>query len=73
MAKLYKVEMYILDINESHKDICELCDNMSIDLDLVYLQPFDQQVRQLDWHDEIDLNKTGCTKATYEKYFKDNS
>ena len=23
-----------------------------------------------EWHDDIDLNKHGCNKETYEKYFR---
>jgi hypothetical protein len=26
---------------------------------------------EIDWYDEIDLNKTNCTKETFDKYFKE--
>lgn len=70
MAKLYKVEMYILDINETYEDICDICDDATYDMDLVKFEPINTQIRKIEWSDNIDLNKNTCTIETYRKYFE---
>lgn len=69
MAKLYKVEMYILDVHDSYENISDVCDTMAYEAD-VYLQPFKTEEREIEWSDNIDLNNINCTEETYKKYFK---
>lgn len=68
MAKLYKVEMYVLDVNEQYQDLDEIIDMAEMKLD-AHFNPFNIQMTEIEWEDDIDINHFGCTVDTYRKYF----
>lgn len=64
--KLCKV--YYFDL-ESNDPISALADTLN-SRDWVSTEIFDIEETEMgEWHDNIDLNKIGVTKETYEKYF----
>ena len=69
MAKLHKVELYIIDVNDKYSNLNEImCDiENSTDCSLV---PFNAQEVEIDWHDEIDLNYSNCPIENYRNYFE---
>ena len=69
MAKLYKVEMYILDVNEDYKDLEEILHMTEYKCDASFI-PFEVQQIDIEWDDEIDINQSGEPAQTYRKYFK---
>lgn len=75
MAQLYKMTLYV----------CDLEDSLSLDeiktqieqyaLDGVAVNCFchfaDEQIGpQVEWDDDIDLNKYGCPTSAWDKYFE---
>lgn len=75
MAKLYKVECYLCDVNEYFKDIKDLKDYFHILIDREYylFNPVDFKVtesKEIEWYDNIDLNCYGCTEEDCKKYFE---
>ena len=75
MAQLYKMTLYV----------CDLEDSLSLDeikvlikqdaLDGVAVNCFcnfaDEQVGpQIEWDDDIDLNKCNCPASVWDKYFE---
>lgn len=75
MAQLYKMTLYI----------CDLEDNLSLDeiktlikqdaLDGVSVNCIchfanEQIGTQVEWDDDIDLNRWNCPTSTWDKYFK---
>ena len=75
MAQLYKMTLYV----------CDLQENLSIDeiktlikqdaLDGVAINCIchfaDEQIgKQIEWDDDIDLNYTNCPTSTWDKYFE---
>lgn len=67
MAKLYKFTGYLLDINEVYSSPKDIIEDISPD---VGLSLHDIQEVDVDWDDDIDLNRGNCTREEKEKYFK---
>ena len=74
MAQLYKMTLYVCDLNENLNldDIKTLIKERALDSCSVNcLCHFaDEKVgQQVEWHDDTDLNYTNCTTETWDKYF----
>lgn len=69
MAKLYKIEMYILDINEQYDNVEDIIIDCENNID-VYFNCFNVEEKNIDWHDDIDINYyNNQTVDNYRKYF----
>jgi len=69
MAKLYKVEMYILDPNDYYScfdNIIADCENATD----IYFRCFNEQEAEVEWDDGINLNQRDCTLESHRNYFK---
>lgn len=78
MAQLYKMTLYVCDLEEnlSLSEIETLVKQDALDSSSVScLCHFaDGQVgKQVEWHDDIDLNSRGCPTSAWEKYFTHNA
>ena len=69
MAKLYKVEMYILDVNEDYSNLEDAVSDMGLTSDL-NLNCFNVKEVDIEWHDNIDLNFYNCSVENFRKYFE---
>ena len=75
MAQLYKMSLYICDLEEnlSLDEIKTLIEQYALDGVSVscICRLADEQIGdQVEWDDDIDLNKIDCSTSTWEKYFK---
>ena len=75
MAKLYKIEGYLCDVNEYFEDAEDLkdCLNILIDREYYLFNPIDFKIaesKEIEWHDDIDLNCLDCTEEDCKKYFE---
>ena len=70
MAKLHKIEMYIVDIDEHYGTLANIIEHINERLELVELCPFKEQTVDFDWHDEHELNMRGAKYKDYAKHFK---
>ena len=73
MAKLYKIQTYLLDYNEEFKKASALqfylnCQIRGGILDHTHITEADIG----EWDDDHPLNIVDCPEAEYEKYFKEN-
>jgi hypothetical protein len=68
-AKIYKMEMYILDINNSYEDIDEIIVESERGAREANFHPFNVEEVEVEWTDDIDLNFSSATEETYRKYF----
>lgn len=71
MGKLHRFTGYIWDFRgdfDSIEDlVCCVNDNMRYGGGL---KVFEAETADIDdWNDAIDINQSGCTQATYDKYF----
>lgn len=69
MAKLHKIEMYILDIDEHYGTLSETIDHINDRLELTSLHPFKVQSVDFDWHDEHKLNYSNNTYDDFRGMF----
>lgn len=75
MAQLYKMTLYICDLegNLTLDEIKTLISDRALDgVSISAITKFkDEKIGpQIEWHDDIDLNKTDSTVETWERYFK---
>ena len=75
MAQLYKMTLYVSDLEDSLSldEIKVLIKQNALDgVSVNCLCQFaDEQVGpQVEWDDDIDLNKCNCPTSTWEKYFE---
>mgnify|MGYP000966762727 CR=1 FL=1 len=69
MARLHKVEMYILDANEEYKNFQDIIDSLEYKTDL-NLNCFNHKETSFKWDDDLKINKLNATIEDYENYFK---
>lgn len=74
MAKLYKIEGYLCDVNGDFKGAEDFKDylQMIVDRDRLLL-PIDFKItesKEIEWHDDIDINYLDCTEEDCKKYFE---
>lgn len=70
MAKLHKAEIYMLDVNEMYNSLEEIIGAFDWHIDDINFHSYDGQSVEIEWDDDIDLNRNDCKRETYEKYFK---
>lgn len=74
MARLYKMTLYVCDLEESLSldEIEVLIGEQALDsVSVSAICHFaDEQIgERVEWDDDIDLNRCGCPTSTWEKYF----
>ena len=69
MAKLYKMEMYIIDVNDNFKKLDRIIYNANAFSSCSFV-PFNAQEVKINWHDNIDINLTNCPVDNFREYFK---
>lgn len=74
MAKLYKMTLYVCDLEEnlSIEDIKYLINERALDgISVSCLTHYtDEKVgKQIEWHDDIDINYSKSTDKQWENYF----
>ena len=71
MAKIYKTEMYILDVNDDFEDIDDFLNYIEMVNKYTSILAFNKSTSNtFEWFDEIDLNQKKCSLESFEKYFK---
>ena len=75
MAKLYKMTMYICDLggNLSLEEMKANIDNVlsGISIHCVTHYSNEKEGPNIEWEDDIDLNRIDATTEQWENYFKD--
>ena len=75
MAKLFKIQAYVLDPNDEFSNESRLEDCLMYctqnDLFLSHLNI--ESANLGEWYDEHPLNYVRCHESEFEKYFKENN
>lgn len=73
MAKLYKIETYLLDYNNDFRDSEILKNYLDYRMNYGFLNHIKIDVADIgEWDDDHPLNIVDCPEEEYEKYFKEN-
>lgn len=71
MAKIFKFTAYVVDVNDdfdSADDYIDYVNNgIKYDGDII---PFNSSTVNVEWDDDIDINKCDCPQESYDKYFR---
>lgn len=71
MAKLYKVEMYVVDFRDEYNNIGAILTDAEDALDGVFIRVASTQGKNIpDWNDDIDINKSDASIEVFDAYFK---
>lgn len=71
MAKIYKVNMYIIDCNDMINDIDEVTDIIERKFS-AFTHVGECKNRSLEWNDDLQINQVGATTKDHEEYFDEN-
>ena len=74
MAKLYKVELYLCDVNDEFYDKDDVLEylNSLLEMDDYFLTRIInvKESKEFEWYDNIDINYSDCNIEKFEKYFE---
>lgn len=70
MAKIHKVELYILDINDMYDSLDDIITDCERSVDDVIFKLELGQTVNVEWTDDINLNFINCPMDNYHKYFE---
>ncbi|MGZ9868215.1 hypothetical protein ACU3L3_07310 [Priestia endophytica] len=74
MVKIFKVGMYIMDVNEDIDDINgvkRLLGQISERFDVDFKTATIKESEEFEWDDDLKINRIDATIADYEDYFKE--
>lgn len=71
MAKIYKIEAYIVDVNEDFNDGEDLLDTMIDKTECYYPIPANYEEVEFEWDDDLVINSWNCTEADCAAYFEE--
>ena len=71
-ATLYKVEMYILDIDKHYGGLTDLMEHINDRFELVSFHPFNIESVEFEWCDEHVLNKSSAKYEDFKEMFEED-
>jgi hypothetical protein len=74
VVKIFKVGMYIMDVNEDVDDVDEvkrLLGQISERFDVDFKTATIKESEEFEWDDDLKINRIDATIADYEEYFKE--
>lgn len=77
MAQFYRMTLYVCDLEEdlSFDEIKTLIDERAlsgVSINAICRFANEQIGKQIEWHDDVDINKLDCPITAWEKYFDSN-
>lgn len=74
MAQFYRMTLYVCDLEEelSFDEIKTLIDERAlsgVSINAICRFANEQLGKQIEWHDDVDINKLDCPISAWEKYF----
>lgn len=70
MAKIHKVEMYLLDINEDFETIDDALVYMTTGKYSPLLHLVTSESKEFEWDDDVIINSCKCTNEQYNQFFE---
>lgn len=69
MARIHKVEFYLVDYNDMYETGEDVLNEAENKLYGLIQCPTWKTSTEFEWHDDINLNYSSCSKEDCEKYF----
>lgn len=71
MSRIYKIEAYIVDVNESYYDAEDCFDALMEYSDCFSPTPINFKQADFEWDDDLMINNSRCTIDDCEAMFKE--
>ena len=70
MAKIHKVEMYLVDINEDFETLHDALNYMTNGKYSPLLHLVTSESKEFEWDDDVIVNRCNCTNEQYNQFFE---
>ena len=71
MAKVHKVELYLLDVNEYFNNVDYLLDYMTNGKYAPSVHVINSESKEFEWDDDVVINRYDCSTEQYDKFFEE--
>lgn len=71
MAKIHKVELYLLDVHEDFNNVDYLLDYMTNGKYAPSVHVINSESKKFEWDDDVIINRCGCSTEQYDKFFEE--
>lgn len=70
MAKIHKVEMYLIDIHEDFGTLNDALVYMTAGKYSPLLHLVTSESKEFEWDDDVIINRCNCTNEQYNQFFE---
>jgi len=70
VAKIYKAEIYFVDANDDYSSFEDILNDIETFSNITTVNTFNAEEKEIEWHDDIDLNFVDQPIEVYRKYFE---
>lgn len=70
MAKIHKVEMYLVDVNEDFETLHDALVYMTNGKYSPLLHLVKSESKEFEWDDDVIINYCNCTNEQYSQFFE---
>ena len=70
MAKIHKVEMYLLDVNEDFYSVDDIMEYITNTKYAPSIHIVSSESKEFEWDDDVIINRYDCSTEQYNNFFK---
>ncbi|MBR5604240.1 MAG: hypothetical protein IKW51_08525 [Bacteroidales bacterium] len=71
MAKIHKVELYLLDVNEDFDSVYDIMVYMTNMKYAPYIYVVSSESKEFEWNDDVVINRYDCSTEQYNSFFEE--
>ena len=71
MAKIHKVELYLLDVNEDFDTVDDVIEYMTNIKYAPNIRVISSESKEFEWDDDVVINKRNCSTEQYNNFFEE--
>lgn len=69
MAKIHKIELFLVDVNDDFADVDEILDYLGNSRYSLNMHKVKEQSKEFEWSDDVLINSIYCDTEEYNKFF----
>ncbi len=69
MAKIHKVELFLVDVCDDFSDISAILDYLRNSKYAPNIHKIKAQTKEFEWSDDVSINKIDCDTEGYNNFF----
>ena len=71
MAKIHKVELYLLDVNEDFNSVDDIIAYMANMKYAPSIRVVSSESKEFEWDDDVIINRCNCSTEQYNSFFEE--